>query len=142
MRTLESPVIGYVISGSQTICILIDNRLRLTRQLYFFSIFAGGLGAALLGILHWEPSLLSRVHIPKPRVFGTIRADEKVKVIHFTSWDTTYFILNRRSPQHSEGSAGPSKFPASLGGFGSAGIHSQLITPIALNYQGVRILSD
>ena len=92
----------------------IENRLRLIRQLYFFSIFAGGLGAALLDILHREPSVLSRVHIPKSHVFGTVRADEKVKVIRFTSRHTAYIIRNRHSPELSVDSAGLSKLAASL----------------------------
>ena len=100
---------GIIMAKSQWI----ENRLRLTRQLYFFSVFAGGLGAALLNILHREPSLLSRIHIPKSRVFGTIRADELVKVIHSIPW-TAYVILKRRSPQLSEDTARPARFAALL----------------------------
>ena len=121
----------------------IENRLRLTRQLYFFSVFAGGLGAALLNTLHREPSLLSRIRIPKSRVFGTIRADEMVDVIHSTLW-TAYVIRNRHSRQLPEDSAGLSKFAASLEFGSKALLHTNIYYIMASDlkrsvYQLVRL---
>ena len=36
------------------------------------------MGSALLDLFHWEPNITSKVAIPKSRIFGSLRADEKV----------------------------------------------------------------
>ncbi|KAL8917712.1 MAG: hypothetical protein Q9172_005706 [Xanthocarpia lactea] len=73
----------------------INGRLRVLQQLNIIGCFTGALGSALIGLFHREPEMMSKVTLPKSRIFGSLRADEKVRLIrvgHLVS----YIIFRRR----------------------------------------------
>ena len=57
------------------------SRLRTLTQLDIAASYTGALGSALLSAFYTQPSLTSKVTIPKSRIFGSLRADEKVRII-------------------------------------------------------------
>lgn len=76
----------------------IVNRLRVLRQLDIFASLAGGLSSALSDLFHRDSTLLWRIIIPKSRVYGTLRADERVRIVRPTPWNITYFVFNLQAP--------------------------------------------
>lgn len=73
-----------------------ENRLLILQQLDIFASLAGGLGSALFDMFRKDQTSILKVIIPKSRVFGTIRADERVKVVG-PSWFLSYFIVDSRN---------------------------------------------
>ncbi|KAL9024576.1 MAG: hypothetical protein Q9196_006420 [Gyalolechia fulgens] len=86
----------YTISGRQFDgAAWIDGRLRVLQQLDIIGCFTGALGSALIDLFHREPEMVSKVTIPKSRIFGSLRADEKVRLIRSGPF-VTYIIFQRR----------------------------------------------
>ncbi|KAJ9667256.1 hypothetical protein H2201_002457 [Coniosporium apollinis] len=77
----------------------IINRLRLLRQLDVFSSLAGGLGSALLSLFVQDMVVAQTFIIPKSRVFGTARADDRILIFRASPRAVSYLILNRRVDQ-------------------------------------------
>ncbi|KAK5053076.1 hypothetical protein LTR84_002050 [Exophiala bonariae] len=76
----------------------LGNRLLVLRMLDEFASLAGGFGTALFEMFRNDQASVTGVIIPKSRVFGTIRADERVKVIG-PRWFLSYFIIDPKNPQ-------------------------------------------
>ena len=71
-----------------------QSRLRALQQLDTIASYTGALGSALLDLFHREPNITSKVAIPKSRIFGSLRADEKVRIIR--SGTTVGYVIGRR----------------------------------------------
>ena len=71
-----------------------QSRFRALHQLDTIASYTGALGSALLDLFHREPNVTSRVTIPKSRVFGSLRADEKVRIIR--SGSMVCYVIDRR----------------------------------------------
>ena len=77
----------------------LQGRIRLLRQLSVFASFTGGLGTALQAMVSTRPDMISRAQIPKSRIFGSLSADERVKIISFRDTAILYVIAGRSSQQ-------------------------------------------
>ena len=73
-----------------------QSRLRLFDQLDILASCTGALGCALLDRFYQDPNLISIVTIPKSRIFGSLRADEKVRVVRSGSM-VGYVIAQRQT---------------------------------------------
>ncbi|KAI4231348.1 MAG: hypothetical protein LQ349_005673 [Xanthoria aureola] len=73
-------------------------RLRLLKQLDTIACYTGALGSALLDMFYREPDMISQITIPKSRIFGSLRSDEKVRLIR--SSDMVHYIITQRQ-EHS-----------------------------------------
>ena len=71
-----------------------QSRLRALQQLDTIASYTGALGSALLDLFHREPNITSKVAIPKSRIFGSLRADEKVRIIR--SGNMVGYVISRR----------------------------------------------
>ena len=73
----------------------IQSRLRALHQIDIIASYTGALGSALLDLFHREPNIISKVTIPKSRIFGSLRSDEKVRIIRSGSM-VGYVIAQRQ----------------------------------------------
>ena len=71
-----------------------QSRIRALHQLDTIASYTGALGSALLDLFYREPNITSKVTIPKSRVFGSLRADEKVRIIR--SGSVMGYVIARR----------------------------------------------
>ena len=71
-----------------------QSRLRALHQLDTIASYTGALGSALLDLFHREPNVMSKVVIPKSRIFGSLRADENVRYIR--SGSMVGYVIGRR----------------------------------------------
>ena len=72
----------------------IQSRLRALHQIDTIASYTGALGCALLDLFHREPNIISKVIIPKSRIFGSLRSDEKVRIIR--SGSTVGYVIAQR----------------------------------------------
>ncbi|KAL8895269.1 MAG: hypothetical protein Q9192_003742 [Flavoplaca navasiana] len=72
-----------------------NGRLRVLQQLDIFACHAGALGLALLEMFRQEPAMVKKVVIPKSRIFGSLRSDEKARVTR-TGGLVSYIISQRQ----------------------------------------------
>ena len=72
-----------------------QSRLRALHQLDIISSYMAALGNALRALFLHKPNILTKLAMPKSRIFGTLRADERVQFIRSIS-TVGYLITNRR----------------------------------------------
>ncbi|KAL8649145.1 MAG: hypothetical protein Q9226_005696 [Calogaya cf. arnoldii] len=72
-------------------------RLRVLKQLDTIACYAGALGSTLLDMFYREPGMIPQITIPKSRIFGSLRSDEKVRLIR--SSDMVHYIITKRQEQ-------------------------------------------
>ena len=77
-----------------------QSRLRALQQLDTIASYTGALGSALLDLFHREPNIASKVAIPKSRIFGSLRADEKARIIR--SGNMVGYVISRRQERLTE----------------------------------------
>lgn len=82
-------------------CDWLANRMFVMYQQDAFACVAGALGTALLELYRRDQTSMSKVVIPKSRVYGTVRADERVHVVG-SRWFTTYFISDSKNAKVSQ----------------------------------------
>ncbi|KAI4256936.1 MAG: hypothetical protein L6R42_005947 [Xanthoria sp. 1 TBL-2021] len=92
-HTKYSTITGKLFDRTQWI----DGRLRALQQLDVIACYAGALGSALLEMFYHEPDMVSRITIPKSRIYGSLRADEKVRV--FRSGYMVNYVISQRQDQ-------------------------------------------
>ncbi|KAL8854168.1 MAG: hypothetical protein Q9221_001090 [Calogaya cf. arnoldii] len=85
-----STMTGRLLDGSQWI----RGRLRVLKQLDTVACYTGALGSALPGMFYRKPNMISQITIPKARIFGSLRSDEKVRLIR--SSDMVHYIITQR----------------------------------------------
>ena len=85
-----STITGQVIDETQWT----QSRFRLLHQLDTIASYTGALGSALLDLFHREPKVMSKITIPKSRIFGSLRADEMVSIIR--SGSMVVYVIARR----------------------------------------------
>ncbi|KAL8877568.1 MAG: hypothetical protein Q9198_004437 [Flavoplaca austrocitrina] len=71
-----------------------DGRLRVLQQLDIIACYAGALGLALLEMFRQKPDLVNKVEIPKSRIFGSLRSNEKARVAR--SGGLVRYIISQR----------------------------------------------
>ena len=71
-----------------------QSRRRMLQQLDTIASYTGALGSALLDLFHREPNITSKVAIPKSRIFGSLRADETVRIVR--SGRMVGYVIGRR----------------------------------------------
>jgi hypothetical protein len=77
-----------------------ESRLRLFQQLDVFSALTGAFGSALLSLFSRKPDLIAKVTIPKSRVYGSARADEKVRILRLSPVNIIYVVSRLNSVIH------------------------------------------
>ncbi|KAL9627503.1 MAG: hypothetical protein Q9204_006518 [Flavoplaca sp. TL-2023a] len=77
-----------------------NGRLRVLQQLDIIACYAGALGLALLEMFRQEPAMVNQVVIPKSRIFGSLRSNEKVRVIR--SGGLVSYIISQRQNKSPE----------------------------------------
>lgn len=78
-----------------------ESRLKVLSHLDIFSTFTGALGSAMLEMFR-DPRKIQTLTIPKARIFGTLRANEKVRILRFGKVAT--YIIQRYRYLHEQGS--------------------------------------
>lgn len=71
-----------------------NGRLRVLQQLDIIACYAGALGLALLEMFRQEPAMVNKVVIPKSRIFGSLRSNEKARVTR--SGGLVRYIISQR----------------------------------------------
>ena len=75
----------------------LENRLLLLQLADIFACMSASLGSCLLNLFRNNPSLVNRVVLPKARILGSMRAGERVRIIHLPGRQTVYMIRSQLS---------------------------------------------
>lgn len=94
---LMRPAYRYSTSSGQALSEKqwMHSRIRTFQQLDVFASLSGALGSALLAVFSREPEMISKVTIPKSRIFGSIRAGGEVRIIR--SAVAVSYVISRNS---------------------------------------------